>query len=77
MASKIIGRQQGQIHDIYVKRVWNKAKAILDHPDHPLYKEFQVLPSGRRFRMSKTKTRRARNSFIPVAIERLNLLGSV
>ena len=75
IASKVIGVQQAQLQDIYLERVRNKARLILDCPEHPLYKEFDLLPSGRRFRMPKTRTRRARASFIPAAIERLNLLG--
>ena len=75
VASKVIGVQQAQLQDIYLKRIWTKAKLIIDCPDHPLYKEFDLLPSGRRFRMPKTRTRRARVSFIPAAIDRLNLLG--
>ena len=75
VASKVIGVQQAQLQDIYLKRIWTKAKLIIDCPDHPLYKEFDLLPSGRRFRMPKTRTKRARVSFVPAATDRLNFLG--
>jgi len=46
---------------------------ILNCSDHPLFGEFALLPLGRHFRLPLLRTRRARDSFIPVAIRNLNL----
>lgn len=53
----------------------SKAQQILKCPDNPLLVEFELLPSGCRFRIARTKTRRARASCIPDAIDKLNLLA--
>lgn len=72
VAAKVVGVHLTQLHDVYAKRVMSKAKQILKYPDHPLFGEFSLLPSGRRFRIPTVRTRRARDSFISVAIRSLN-----
>jgi len=74
VASKVVGVQLPQLQQIYNKRVRGKANQILNYSDHPLFGEFNLLPSGRRFRLPMLRTRRARDSFIPVAIRNLNSL---
>lgn len=74
VAGKIIGLEQSQLHDIYSRRVTRKARQIMECPDHPLFKEFSLLPSGRRPRLPRMRTQRARASFIPEAISRVNAL---
>ena len=46
VASKMIGVRQAQLTDIYHHKVLRKANAILDCSDHPLQREFELLPSG-------------------------------
>jgi hypothetical protein len=50
-ASKIIGRPQSQLSDIYTVSVHRKAFSITSDSSHPLYCQFEKLPSGRRYRM--------------------------
>ena len=46
VASKVIGVQQSQLQDIYSRRILSRAQQILNFPDHPLFDEFDLLPSG-------------------------------
>lgn len=48
------------------------ALRILEDPLHPLHTEFSLLPSGCRFRMPRTKTKRHITSFVPRSIQLLN-----
>ena len=54
------------------ERVVKFTKKILKDPSHPLFSEFQTLPSGRRLRTPKIRTSRFQNSFIPNSIKILN-----
>ena len=72
VASKIIGSWQVQPSDLYKKMVSRRANAILSSQDHPLREQFEILPSGRRFRVPKCETNRMRSTFIPSAIMHLN-----
>ena len=73
VASKVVGVQLSQLQHIYDRRVRGKANQILNCPDHPLFGEFNLLPSGRRFRLPMLRTKRARDSFIPVAIRNIDI----
>ncbi len=72
VASKIIGVTLPDVLTIYHRRVNSKAQDILQCSDHPLHAEFELLPSGRRFRLPKSKSNRLKNSFITQAITQLN-----
>lgn len=71
-ASKLIGQPQLNLEPLYNGQLLRLAGSILNDPSHPLYSEFQPLPSGRRFKMPVCKTKRYRNSFVPAAIKALN-----
>lgn len=71
-ASRIIGVNQWNLGNIYTNQLYWKANVVLNDRSHPLRNDFQLLPSGRRFVASRWKTRRYRNTFVPVAIEILN-----
>ncbi|KAK0146537.1 hypothetical protein N1851_014143 [Merluccius polli] len=66
----MIGCPQVTLTNIYEKQVVRKANGILDCVNHPLHCLFEVLPSGRRFRVPGFKLNRTRSSFIPSAIRR-------
>lgn len=70
--SKIIGTDQEALQDMYNKRVHRKAKSILSDSSHPLYQQFEHLPSGSLFRLPPVKTNRYKQSFIPTAVSLLN-----
>ncbi len=73
VASKIIGTQQLSLSDIYNRQVYRKAQSILASTDHPLLGELVLLPSGRRYRFPRVRSNRFKFSFIPSAINVLNL----
>lgn len=72
-ASRVIGQKQMSLTDIYTKQVLNKARSILSLPDHPLRMEFNLLPSGRRYQLPRTRTNRFKFSFVPTALKLFNL----
>ena len=73
VASKVIGVNQVQLSELYVRQVIRKTQAILACTDHPLKGEFELLSSVRRYRVSNHRTKRPGDSFVCFAIGRLNL----
>ena len=71
-ASKIIGLPVPSVTEITNRAVLRKAVAVSTDPSHPLYDEFEVMPSGRRYRTAKCSKVKFRNSFIPNAVRVLN-----
>ena len=55
--------------DLYTKRL---AQKIIADQLHPLWSEFKLLPSGRRYGMTSAKTKRSITSFVPRSIQLLN-----
>ena len=74
VAGKVIGVKQFPLCDLYDRRVLRKALAFLDCDDHPLYREFVLLPSGRRYRVPTHWTKRYKLSFVCTAINMLDSL---
>uniref|UniRef100_A0A3P9IJZ8 Reverse transcriptase domain-containing protein n=1 Tax=Oryzias latipes TaxID=8090 RepID=A0A3P9IJZ8_ORYLA len=71
-AERIIHTELPDLHSIYGRRCWTRARKItkdLSHPDNGL---FSLLRSGKRFRSLKANTERLRRSFFPQAIQTLN-----
>uniref|UniRef100_A0A3P9JDD6 Reverse transcriptase domain-containing protein n=1 Tax=Oryzias latipes TaxID=8090 RepID=A0A3P9JDD6_ORYLA len=71
-AERIIHTELPDLHSIYSRRCWTRARKItkdLSHPDNGL---FSLLRSGKRFRSLKANTERLRRSFFPQAIRTLN-----
>ena len=52
--------------------ILNKAKSIIADQSHALFCEFDVLPSGRRYRSVHGRTKRYIESFVPSVIRLLN-----
>ncbi len=73
VSSKTLGTEQSSLTDLYNRQVVRKANSILSASDHPLYSEFEFLPSGLRLRFPLVKSNRYRCSFIPTAIFMLNV----
>ena len=75
---KICHRLIGKSYDLtdnlkeYNRRVKHQAAKIIKDCAHPLNKEYNMLPSGRRYRVVKARTERYRLSFVPVSIRLLN-----
>lgn len=72
MASKIACQPLNSMAMTVERRVANKAYTICDDVSHPLHQTYELLPSGRRFRLPLFQTNRARKSFIPSSIALLN-----
>ena len=58
VASKVIGVNQVRLSELYVRQVARKTRAIWTCTDHPLKRELELLPSGRRYRVSTHRTKR-------------------
>ncbi len=57
---------------IFDKVILKQAMKMTRDPSHVLQREFELLPSGRRFRTSMSRYNRYKNSFVPLAIRLLN-----
>ena len=68
VCSKVIGVRLSSLNTLFTKRIEQKATKIYKDNTHVLSKNFELLPSGRRFRVPKTRTVRTRSSFSPTAI---------
>jgi len=72
VSGRVIGEKQESLSKLYERRVVRKAGAIARDSGHVLAHYYNLLPSGRRYRVQKVSTVRARNSFINRSIEFLN-----
>jgi len=72
MAVKMIGEKQVALTDFYTVAVERKASAIVTDSSHPLHSSFNVLPSGRRYKVPLVKKATYKKTFIPTAIDILN-----
>jgi len=53
LASKIIGSRQKQLNSMYEEVLGKKAFKIAKDPTHPLNREFELLPSARRYKVPR------------------------
>ena len=76
VCQKTIGTTLNPLKHIHQTRVTQRAKAILVNPQHPLFSEFRLLPSGCRYapRNRKAKNNRYTRSFVPSAVGFINEL---
>ena len=72
LCAKIVGSEQVSLGEIYKQRVRVKVEKMRSDPTHVLSKYFVELPSGRRLRAVKFRTKRFKNTFIPQAVNILN-----
>jgi hypothetical protein len=54
---KIMGQQQHELSSLYLGRALQKENKIAVDSPHPLHPEFQLLPSGHRYRQPKVKNK--------------------
>ncbi|PVD36156.1 hypothetical protein C0Q70_03130 [Pomacea canaliculata] len=57
-ANKIIGQAQLPLSDLYLHAVRRMAHNIISDLKHPLHTNFQLLPSGRRYKVPRIQGRR-------------------
>ena len=55
VCGKVVGERQEQLSQLYERCVERKARVIVDNNSHVLGKHYELLPSGRRFRLPKSK----------------------
>ena len=68
-AWKIIGvKEHLSMQSIYEQASLRQANRIVSDTSHVLYAEYELLPSGRRFRVPCSRLNRFKNSLIPVSI---------
>ncbi|KAK3521012.1 hypothetical protein QTP86_002491 [Hemibagrus guttatus] len=71
-AKRIIHTKLPDLHSIYSKRCWTKARKIMKDLSHRNNGLFSLLRSGKCFRSLKANTERLRGTFFPQAIRTLN-----
>ena len=74
MAGKIMGLSSPPLtpQAIFEQTVVRQAKNIISDPSHVLNSEYELMRSGRRYRMPQCKYNRFKHSFIPLSIKMLN-----
>ena len=78
MCNKTIRRRGGSDttlvvgSDFYWNRVMSLQQKIRSDPKHPLYKQYVLLPSGRQWRLPKTRTTRFQKTFVYISLRALN-----
>ena len=70
VCSKVVGKKQACMQDLYERRLKRKARQIAGDQSHVLAKFFELLPSGRRYRTAKGKARFLK-TFIPRSLHLL------
>ena len=72
-AGKIIGMQPPcSLQEIFEETARKQGLKITCDPNHILHKEYEMLPSGRRYRLPNCKLNRYKFSFVPLSIKALN-----
>ena len=65
-------RQHPTLQTVFDETIIRQAQKIISDPTHVLHPEYQLLPSGRRFRVPQCRLNRFKNSFVPLSIKALN-----
>ncbi len=69
-AIKIIGKKEYEpIQSLYEQAVRKQATKIIVDSQHPLFSEYELMPSGRRFHVPKCKSNSLKLSFVPASIK--------
>ncbi len=68
LGSTITGSVQLGLSALCERNVLRKYLTILDDKSHVLHLEFELLPSGRRYRVPKVRTVKASRSFVSNAV---------
>jgi hypothetical protein len=71
-AQYITGAKLPAIQDLYTRWCQRKTPKIVKDSSHPSHSLFSLLPHGKWYRSTKSRTKRLLNSFYPQAIRLLN-----
>lgn len=72
-AGKVVGKPHLQLGELFNGAVVRKARQISGDTLHPLHSQFELLPSGRKFRVPRVSRNIYKKSFIPYAIHTLKI----
>lgn len=73
VAMRIIGSQDiPSLQVIFKDTTLRQARRVSSDPEHALYSEFELLPSGQSFRAVKFKRNQFRFSFLPTSVALMN-----
>ena len=75
VCGKVVGVQQKDLTEMYERRAIDKGSAIANDETHVLNYNFELLPSGHRYRAMLCKSNRTRLSFVSKSIEFLNKMS--
>ena len=56
VCGKVVRERQEHLRQLYERRVVRKARVTVDDNSHVLAKCYEILPSGKRFRVPKSNT---------------------
>jgi hypothetical protein len=73
MAQYITGAKLPAIQDVCTRRCQRKALKIVQVSSHPSHRLFSLLPHGKEYRSTKSRSKRLLNIFYPQAIRLLNI----
>ena len=73
VCSKIVGERQASLNELYESHAVRKGRKIAGDSADVLARHYELFPLGRRYRMPRTRTLRAKNSFVPRSIVLCNL----
>ena len=72
LSQYIAGVKLPAIQDLYTRRCQRNALNIVKDSSHPSHRLFSLLLHGKRYRSTKSRSKRLLNSFYPQAIRLLN-----
>jgi DNA polymerase elongation subunit (family B) len=72
MAQYITVAKLPAIQNLYTRRCQKKALKIVKDSSHPRHRLFSLVPHGKRYRSTKSRSKMLLNSFYPQAIRLLN-----
>ena len=72
VSGKVVGVKQKSLQELYNDRIMKKGNSIGQDRSHILSQYFDLLPSGRRYRVPCSRTKRMKNTFVPSAIDAMN-----
>ena len=72
-AQYITGAKPPAIQDLYTRQCERKALKIVKDSSHHSHRLFSLLPHGKRYRSTKSRSKRLLNRFYPQAIRLLNI----
>ena len=72
-AMKIMNvKNHAPLQTIYEQSIMRQARKIVSDQTHILHAEYQLLPSGRRYRVPRSRLNRYKHSFVPTSVRFLN-----